>query len=124
MYFSGNDLILKNKILSNDTKSVNKCDNKSNLGFNKPVIQKVNGKLKCDECVKLFSLNKHMNRHKNVIHRNIRHNCELCDKTYTSLLSLKWHMNEVHCDKSLMKTFKYDICDKIFTRNNYLTIIS
>ncbi len=107
----------------NDTKSVsNKCDNKSNLEFNKPVIQKVNGKLKCDECDKFFLLYKDMNRHKNVIHRNIRHNCQLCDKTYTSKFSLNSHFNEVHCDKSLMKTFKCDICDKIFTRNNYLTI--
>jgi KRAB domain-containing zinc finger protein len=84
-------------------------------------FQKVNGKYKCDECDKWFASFRIVKGHKRVIHRNIRYNCELCDKIYKSRFSLKSHINEVHCDKSLMKTFNCDICGISFTRNSYLS---
>jgi uncharacterized Zn-finger protein len=105
IYFSANTLILENKIHLKGTQRLK--SNNNLLKFKSP---------DCDG-----SGLKDNDRHKNSKYMSYKYKCQKCGKRYESNRSLKYHMNEVHCDKSKMKTFSCHICGHVFTRKTYLS---
>lgn len=71
-------------------------------------------KVKCPEC-HMFVTKSSLNRHINNVHRNIKHACEKCGKTYTLKENLKVHMKKHHFGTN--GTFNCRYCDKSY--NNW-----
>ena len=51
---------------------------------------------KCDSCEKSYQYRSALNLHRKVVHDGKRIECQLCDKIYTDLGSLKKHMRKFH----------------------------
>ena len=86
-------------------------------------------KHQCDMCLKPFKNNSLLLLHKEQVHfpKTVKERkqikCEICDKTFTTNLGLKYHMGSIHDQydiqpKDLLK--KCDMCDQEFYEPNLL----
>ncbi len=83
--------------------------------FKRHMAQKHEGKkieLKCKFCDKTFGSRSGVRRHTDIIHRNLRHKCDICQDEYVCKRSLNDHIAREH--KNAAKQFKCDLCDRVF----------
>ena len=75
---------------------------------NKIETSKVQKSFLCELCNKKFGLYKSLRNHFRHFHLGFGHKCQHCQKSFTSIQTLKVHVNSVHLK---INKYKCDICD-------------
>ena len=71
----------------------------------------------CNECEKKYSTKHHLKRHVDSIHRNKSHKCDFCTKSYTMKDTLNDHIKDFHGGR----LHNCKICEKAYPRRSSLT---
>lgn len=80
----------------------------------------IQAKWKCDICLKCFTREDSMIRHKNTHEKREVFSCRRCKNTYYYFDSLKQHMTQKH-SKNPNEEFKCTVCNKSYLSQKTLT---
>ncbi|XP_050360150.1 zinc finger protein 420-like [Nymphalis io] len=82
---------------------------------------KIEVKVPCPECGKVFSRKTYMTNHYNLVHvRKSKHYCEICDKYFITGYAIRTHKKFVHEKREKPKDKICEICDRGFFTNRVL----
>ena len=71
----------------------------------------------CYVCMKKFKSKYRLDDHMNIHSHENKHQCESCNKSFTTNYTLQRHIAEIHCEKI---SFDCDSCESIFTSEDNL----
>ena len=93
---------------------INECKKSTSSTHVENVHEKV--RHNCDKCDKVFSSKLGLNSHVKSVHENVRYNCNMCEKIYPQKSALQRHIKRTH------EKVRYycDKCDKCFVEKNRL----
>ena len=93
--------------------------NKRTLSTHIRTVHGNNTRHKCDTCDKAYRQKSGLVSHIDSVHRNLKFECKLCGKEFSSMGILNSHVRVFH-NKSKAKEIKCDICDKILSCKAHL----
>ena len=92
-----------------------KLSEKANLNRHKKLVHTDSSQVSCEKCSKVFSSDDSLKRHIDHVHNKIRHQCNICNKTFSAIRAhqkLHQHKKIKYPIKSNLKKFTCAYCSK------------